>query len=421
MKIVRLIFSALLVLAVASCNPVEQGTKRVTGSMQKSQKRGVAFNFATMEDAATLSPYISWSYNWGNSIGYEPIAAWMDANEIEYCPMCWSGSYSKDKIRAYVAAHPSTKYLLAFNEPNLTDQANMIPSKAAELWPDFLALAKELHLKIVAPAMNYGTLAGYSDPIKWMDEFLAQPGVSIDDIDVISLHCYMASQKALQSFVERFYKYNKPIWMTEFCAWENSIGSYLAQINYMCEVLNYFEQCDRVERYAWFIPRYKTDGTFPYMQMLSGSNPVQFTELGRVYCNFSTYDKTAWLKSPVRASMYVSTGDNYQVHLLQSTDPQDAADPNLLMLNAFSENQSVEYQIYLPSAVDHITLRYTSFATSSVVVYVDDDVDGLLTLPMTGSSSAWTSYRHDISIAKGYHRLRFETKAGAFNLSSFEY
>ena len=87
----------------------------------------------------------------------------------------------------------------------------MTPSKAAELWPSVVDLAKELNLKLVSPAMNYGTLAGYSDPIKWLDEFFAQPGVSIDDIDAISIHCYMANPQALRNYVAMFYKYNKPI------------------------------------------------------------------------------------------------------------------------------------------------------------------------------------------------------------------
>ena len=183
--------------------------------MPKSAKRGVSFNFLYITDLPLLSPYISWDYNWGNTPN-EDAATWFDANEMDFCPMCWNGKYDADKIRAFVAAHPNTKYLLAFNEPNLTDQANMVPSKAAELWPPVVALAKELNLKLVSPAMNYGTLAGYSDPVKWLDEFFAQPGVSIDDVYAIAIHCYMASASAVKSYVERFEKYDKPIWMTAY-------------------------------------------------------------------------------------------------------------------------------------------------------------------------------------------------------------
>ena len=175
----------------------------VVDAMPKSAKRGVAFSFTQVTDLPLMSPYISWDYNWGNTPSND-AAMWFDANEMDFCPMCWNGNYSTDKIRAFVAAHPNTKYLLAFNEPNLTDQANMTPSKAAELWPPVVALAKELKLKLVSPAMNYGTLAGYSDPIKWLDEFFAQPNVDINDIYAISIHCYMSSASAVQGYVEKF-------------------------------------------------------------------------------------------------------------------------------------------------------------------------------------------------------------------------
>ena len=133
--------------------------------MQKSAKRGVSFNFTNIQDLPLLSPAISWSYNWANDQN-STSALWFDTNAMDFCPMCWNGSYSADKIRQYVQQHPNTKYLLGFNEPNLTDQCNMTPAQAAGPWQEVVALAKELNLKLISPAMNYGTLAGYHDPRK---------------------------------------------------------------------------------------------------------------------------------------------------------------------------------------------------------------------------------------------------------------
>ena len=127
--------------ALVACNPSEPTVQKTGAHMERSAKRGVAFNFNYVSDLPLLSPYITWDYNWGNNTN-ENAALWFDAYEIDYCPMCWNGNYSTDKIRAYVAAHPKTKYLLAFNEPNLTDQANMTPAQAAALWPQVVALAK---------------------------------------------------------------------------------------------------------------------------------------------------------------------------------------------------------------------------------------------------------------------------------------
>lgn len=211
-----------------------EGTETVS-TMPRSTKRGVSFSITNITDAFLLSESISWYYNWGNTPnGDAQTQQFLEASDIDYCPMCWSGSYSADRIRAYVKAHPNVKYLLGFNEPNLTDQANMTPQRAGELWPAVVRLAKELNLKLGAPAMNYGTLSGYSNPIKWLDEFFSIDSVSIDDIDFIPIHCYMMNPSAVKGYVEMFEKYNKPIWMTEFCAWE-SVSGVEQQKSYMSD------------------------------------------------------------------------------------------------------------------------------------------------------------------------------------------
>ena len=283
------IFALLLaiVFTITSCREnkeepinnsvIPQGT--VVDYMPKSSKRGVSFSFTNVMDLPLLSPYITWDYNWGNTPTND-AALWFDTNGMDFCPMCWNGNYSADRIRSFVAAHPNTKYLLAFNEPNLTDQANMTPSQAAALWPPVVALAKELNLKLISPAMNYGTLAGYSNPIKWLDEFFAQPGVSIDDVHAISIHCYMSSPSAVQDYVRMFRKYNKPVWLTEFCAWDPVPGNVEVQKDYMCSVLNFLESEALVERYAWFIPRSSASlDKAPYMQLLTHTNPPTLTPL----------------------------------------------------------------------------------------------------------------------------------------------
>ena len=167
----------ILAIFLVACTPGGQNSPdnpTKPSPMQKSPKRGVSFDFKKIDDLPLLSPAISWSYNWGNDQNAS-AALWFDTNEMDFCPMCWNNSYSADKIREYVKEHPNTKYLLGFNEPNLTDQCNMTPSQAAQYWPQVVALAKELNLSLVSPAMNYGTLAGYHDPVKWLDEFFALP------------------------------------------------------------------------------------------------------------------------------------------------------------------------------------------------------------------------------------------------------
>ena len=423
-KFANIFLIPVMALTLSACNgqPDTPGKGTIADAMPKSAKRGVAFSFTNILDLPLLSPYISWDYNWGNTPTND-AAAWFDANEMDYCPMCWNGNYNADKIRAFVAAHPNTKYLLAFNEPNLTDQASMTPAQAAALWPPVVALAKELNLKLVSPAMNYGTLAGYSDPIKWLDEFFVQPGVSIDDIYAISIHCYMSSTSAVQGFVEKFEKYNKPIWLTEFCAWDPVPGSVNTQMDYMCGVLNYLEKRPSVERYAWFIPRTsgKVDSA-PYMQLLTHDNPPALTELGKMYCWFSPMNEDIWLRAarPILASEYVRVANNALTQR-PSSDREilSRAGREGLMVTNFAAGQQLTYQLYLPADAKEITLRYCGYSNSICEVLADGQTQNFVDMQRNGSSEEWVEASTTLSLKKGYHTLTLSLASGSCYFSGF--
>lgn len=427
MATARTIIFATVVLLFAACQPPETPSPsdemNVVDAMPKSAKRGVAFSFTQVTDLPLMSPYISWDYNWGNTPSND-AAMWFDANEMDFCPMCWNGNYSTDKIRAFVAAHPKTKYLLAFNEPNLTDQARMTPAEAAAIWPPVVALAKELNLKLVSPAMNYGTLAGYSDPIKWLDEFFAQPNVSLEDIDAIAIHCYMSSPSAVQGYIEKFEKYNKPIWMTEFCAWDPVPGSVTTQMDYMCAVLNYLEANPKVERYAWFIPRSgnKVDSP-PYMQLLTHDYPADLTDLGKMYCWFSPMDKSVWLRAnrPILASEYVAVANN-AMPLRPSADTEvlQQVGGKGLMITNFAAGQEIDYQLYLPAGSKEITLRYCGYSNSICEVLVDGVSQNYIDMPRNGSNTEWIVAKAPLSISEGKHTVTLKLFSGSCYLSAFE-
>lgn len=417
-KYICLIAVALLALSCVKPGPTPTPDPTPSGknadAMGRSAKRGVAFSFTRTDDLKLLCPYISWDYNWGNTAN-EEASMWFETYNIEYCPMCWSGRYSADRIREYAIANPSTKYLLAFNEPNLTDQANMTPSEAAELWPDVVALAKELNLKLVAPAMNYGTLAGYSDPIKWLDEFFSKPGVSVNDIDAFSLHCYMKSPDAVKGFIERFYKYDKPIWLTEFCAWDGGVSNVEQQMTYMSKMLNYLEQEPRVERYAWFIPRYKTPNTEPYMQLLTNAPDIHLTDLGKMYTLFSTFDQSVYLntKRPIYAGEYCKT-DNTNVQVRPCPDSRIGEEG--LMITSMASTSPIVYQLNVEKDATAIELRYTSYSNSILSVKVDG-TEELAELPRTGSLNTWESCEVAIPITAGQHKVSIELLDGSLYFS----
>ena len=398
----------LLGVALTACNSVQVDEITRT-EMCKSAKRGVAFNFNNVEDLPLLSLSCSWAYNWGNTQN-STAALWFDSNEMDFCPMAWNNSFNANQIREYVQSHPNTKYLLGFNEPNLKDQCNMTPTQAAQYWPQVVALAKELDLKLVSPAMNYGTLSGYSDPIKWLDEFFAIDGISLDDIDAIAVHCYMSTPIAVQNYIEMFKKYGKPIWLTEFCAWDPVPSSVENQMSYMCAVLNYLEQESSVERYAWFIPRTSSAvDKAPYMQLLTHTSPVELTDLGILYTQFSTFDKHAYLPltKGVGAHQYIGVSDNSIA--LQVTEDKEP------YIKGMQAGMSVDYQVNVTSD-EPLQLVYATIASSEVCVYVDGVAQTILELPLTTDMTTWNTLNTNMKCGMGKHTIRIELIKGVINL-----
>lgn len=395
---------ALLSGCVCVCPPDSE----LHSEMRKSAKRGVSFDFKQAEDLPLLSPSCSWAYNWGNTQNAQ-AALWFDSNDMDFCPMAWNNTYNADAIRQYVQAHPKTKYLLGFNEPNLKDQCNMTPAEAAAHWGEVVALANELHVKLVSPAMNYGTLDGYSDPVKWLDEFFAQPGVSMADIDAIAVHCYMSSPSAVRNYIEMFRKYGKPVWLTEFCAWDPVPGSVESQMDYMCTVLNYLEQEPLVERYAWFMPRTSSPvDKAPYMQLLTHTSPVELTDLGVLFTRFSSFDKKAYLPivGGVGAHQYVGVStDNISLRVDSERKPY---------IFNIQEGVWADYQVSVAQQ-STLKLTYATVVNSIVNVYQDGSMVATIDMPKTGGMNTLGTVEVADVLSRGNHTLRIEVVKGGFN------
>lgn len=361
----------------------------------KSPKRGVSFNFNQLAeyDIPLLAPAVSWSYDWSHNLPLAKTEELFDKYGMEYVQMIWNGSYSPDKIRQYCGAHPEVEYLLAFNEPNLTDQANMTPAEAAALWPGVKALAEELGLKLISPAMNYGTKPGYNDPWIWLDEFFDQPGVSLDDVYGISIHCYMGSVSALKDFVGKFKKYGKPIWLTEFCNWTSQNVSAQAQMKYMVDAVNYLESDEDVARYAWFIPRGNGENECHNSLLSSGRLPITLTDLGQVFVNMSTQDKDLYYSEGqlIQAEHYSAVSGGVTLAPVTDTD-------GLLELGNLVDTHSVDYQVDVKGGVHEVVLRYRTYMEMNIIVTVGG-IEHEVTLPDTGR--AWATLNLELPFSDG--------------------
>lgn len=217
-------------------------------------KRGLAAHDvpSTAFAPTATSPGISWWYDYGQTPGGAP--------EIEFVPMMWgSGSLT--------ASIPSnSKYLLGFNEPNFTSQANLTAKQAAADWPAVEAKAAALNIPIVSPGVNFCpsgpdastgcTEPAVTDPYTYLKEFFeACQGCKVDYVaahwyncDVPSLRAYLEGDA--DAGLEGFVQFGKPLWLTEFsCDPSHTVAE---QKEYMQAAVPYLESNPHVTRYAWF-------------------------------------------------------------------------------------------------------------------------------------------------------------------------
>lgn len=250
----------------------------------KSVKRGIAYDLEDPRDFAALSPGVSWWYNW--SPQPSPHApAHPDARfGMDFYPMLWGPSFDADAILSYLRAHRQIRHLLVLNEPNITSEANVTPEAAAELWPRIEALARAADVDIVGPAMTWGTMEGYADPVVWLDDFYAayRSRHGRDPrIDFLAFHWY---DYGLADQLDRLRKFGKRFWVTEFANWHSGrdggqIDSPQQQARQMADMVETCEARADVVRYAWFIGRWSPD---PHYTSLLGQRG-ELTPMGKLY------------------------------------------------------------------------------------------------------------------------------------------
>jgi hypothetical protein len=253
----------------------------------KSAKRGIAYALGSAADYAALAPGISWWYDWSSAPEGGTVSELRSRHGMDFIPMLWNQDFNDASITQMLLANPGIDYLLALNEPNLIGQATRTPQQAAELWPRIEAIAQATGVKIVGPQITWGTLAGYQDPVVWMDAFLAayrgaNAGRS-PQIDYLGFHWY---DYGLAGQLDRLMKYGKPFWVTEMANWHvgdgnAAIDSIEKQMVQMTEMVALCESRADVFRYAWFTGRGGADLDNRFTTLLGADG--ELTALGRHY------------------------------------------------------------------------------------------------------------------------------------------
>jgi hypothetical protein len=316
------------------------GLSAFTYGQDKSPKRGICGD-ASPQDLVVLAPSVTWYYDWGVE---PPAVSQGQLSGIEWVPMCW-GAVNPGDVAGIEARIPAgSKYLLGFNEPNFKSQANLTPAQAASMWPNLEKIAADKGLELVSPAVNWcgDCVDGVTnDPVDWLDKFFAAcPGCKVD---YIAIHSYAPYSAALSSYLDKFRKYNKPLWITEFAPWDPPKPDFDGVVKYMMEAIPILENDPIVFRYSWFATRV---GINPDISLLGANGTL--TKLGQLYAAMAFQGMTSdlppvtmagtdiFINEPastttLKGSVYDANGDAPSIAWTQISGPNTAVFDNTVI------------------------------------------------------------------------------------------
>ena len=374
---------------------------------QVSPKRGMAYGSTSKADLDIVKPGISWWYNWSSQPD-AAIKSYYSSQGIEFVPMMWNDSYT---VANAIAQIPSgTKYLLAYNEPNFNGEANMTPAQAAAAWPKLEQIASALNLQIISAAAAYcgGTacIPGYTDPVKWHDDFFA--ACPTCRVDYIAFHNYEPTVGGLVALTGNLKKYGKPIWVTEFAYWDPA-AAYADKITYLQQAVSDFENDPDIYRYSWFAGRSSAN---PSVSILGADGVL--TSLGSAYIGAAYGPKNAVPGKIEVEKLYRRRGTQLQATTdIGGGQNVGYTDPGTWNEFLVDINTTGSYTF---------TFRLASnVATGVFNIKLDDNlIKSNVTVANTGGWQTWVDYNvTGVVLSAGEHLLKFEYTGTGTNMNYF--
>ncbi len=399
------------------------GVKASAENVLVSSKRGLGYSLTQTDDLSIMSRHMSWWYNWAETPDNN-VADSTQQNRVEFVPMAWDKDFDQSAMRTYLADHAEIKYILAFNEPNFTDQANLTPQEAADNWYKIEAIADEFDLKIVAPAMNYSPgevdipdTENDGSPFEYLDAFFA--ACADCRVDYLAVHAYMGNVASVEAYLSQFYeRYQLPIWLTEFNLSTGDNDETLEdQMDFLAELTRWLEAQDYIDRYAWFIGR--TDegaDSYPYVDILGDIG--QWSKLGALYSGIPSLDYYQPLPARIEAEHALAiTGFHHR-----ATSANEQPVVQLFANQDDEQNGTMTFQISSSSDTTYNwTLNYASATDAVISLQIDDNSAQTLTLPSTYNIYVWDQINSALSIPSGNHTLSINVLSGkpGFDWMSF--
>ncbi|KAB8234966.1 hypothetical protein ETB97_009647 [Aspergillus alliaceus] len=217
---------------------------------RSSSKRGAAYNDASTVESLSTGGAISWAYDWNM------VAAGTLPSGVEFVPMLWGSKMFGDwfnTIQTVLASGCS--YIMGFNEPDVSAQAGMSPSDAAQSYTKYITPFSG-KAKLVTPSVTNG--GGNDMGLGWMRQFL--DACTDCGMSVLAVHWYGQSADEFKTFVtqaqELASKYGlEETWVTEFALSSAMTAGSSAQesADFLNEVIPWLDSQSGIGRYAYFM------------------------------------------------------------------------------------------------------------------------------------------------------------------------
>jgi hypothetical protein len=256
----------------AKTGTAKTGTAKTGTAKTGTAKKGVAAWAFSGASQALARSGASWYYTWSAA----PAGGISSPRGVRFVPLIWGAVNVNAGTLSQVRGEGP--YLLGFNEPDMSAQANMTPAQALSLWPQLMATG----LKLGSPAVAYGG----ATPGGWLDQFMSGAQARGYRVNFITLHWYGAdfatgpAVSQLESYLQAVHaRYHKPIWLTEF-ALANFGGSPQTpsprqQAAFLTAATAMLQRLGYVQRYAWFgLEATPTDGSMGLFSSAAAATAV---------------------------------------------------------------------------------------------------------------------------------------------------
>lgn len=279
-------------------------------------------------DGTSVTLALSWQYNWNDNTG-DNLAPAVDYVPMVYDAPDWQNLGAAQSLDGSWLAQPQPDYLLCYNEPDNSSQANTAVTNAIAMWPSLEAL----NVPLVGPGCQ-------NTEDSWENSFYSYIAADGYRVDYAAVHEYVPpNSSSLLSDCQSVYNaYGRPVWLTEFspvdwsdcqCWSEDDDYNFLAEFMWMVEGQSWFR------RYAIF-PFANTNPDQPWVD-----NGFTGSIWMAGYTNLSPYGE---LYATWDGITYLQTNTPYLIHnlgtsfRLTSTNGSSAPQPaDIYVRNSYAQ------------------------------------------------------------------------------------